>query len=298
VERTNLTHEDELLPPDYTGHPEDDCPDDDIIEESDEEARIEQLLNEQSIEEKKQMSNGNGTPFTTSPSFSPSFGNSGNNGGSAPWERAQQQSTPSWGNSWGTGTSFGSSSNPWNNQSNSNNRQQVGNNQNSPTINTKEKSIIICDAFDCLVETYESNGKPGFLPRAVFDLRPRFDVWEKLASFNPRKIYIIFPSEQLIPSLGDKGASKIVLDYLVLCVSTYLRIPHSECRVLHQKNQYDSKTRLLASIVTGGNKDNFVYVGVNSGRYGLSNRDLSAAREIGIDYIDVFNLLDGYYLYE
>lgn len=302
MERTNKTLEDELLPPDYTGHPEDDCPEDDIIEETDEDARIEQLLNEQSLEEKKQqMSNNNSTPFTSSPSFSPSFANGGNRGSNtAPWEKQQQQSTPSWGSSWGSGSSFGGS-NPWGNNNNqSQQNRNVGNNANSPTINTKTKSIIICDAMDCLVETYESNGKPGYLPRAIFDLKPKFDVWEKLASFNPEKIFIIFPPDQLVPSLGEKSASKVAMEYIVLCVSTYLRIPRSECTVLQQKNQYTPKNKFLASIVQGigRDKEDFVYIGVNSGRYGLSNRDLAAAREVGIDYIDIFNLLDGYYLYE
>lgn len=301
MERTNKTLEDELLPPDYTGHPEDDCPEDDIIEETDEDARIEQLLNEQSLEEKKQqMSNNNSTPFTSSPSFSPSFANGGNRGSNtAPWEKQQQQSTPSWGSSWGSGSSFGGS-NPWGNNNQTQQNRNVGNNTNSPTINTKTKSIIICDAMDCLVETYESNGKPGYLPRAIFDLKPKFDVWEKLASFNPEKIFIIFPPDQLVPSLGEKSASKVAMEYIVLCVSTYLRIPRSECTVLQQKNQYTPKNKFLASIVQGigRNKEDFVYIGVNSGRYGLSNRDLAAAREVGIDYIDIFNLLDGYYLYE
>ncbi len=301
MERTNKTLEDELLPPDYTGHPEDDCPEDDIIEETDEDARIEQLLNEQSLEEKKQqMSNNNSTPFTSSPSFSPSFASGGNRGNNtAPWEKQQQQSTPSWGSSWGSGSSFGGS-NPWGNNNQTQQNRNVGNNTNSPTINTKTKSIIICDAMDCLVETYESNGKPGYLPRAIFDLKPKFDVWEKLASFNPEKIFIIFPPDQLVPSLGEKSASKVAMEYIVLCVSTYLRIPRSECTVLQQKNQYTPKNKFLASIVQGigRNKEDFVYIGVNSGRYGLSNRDLAAAREVGIDYIDIFNLLDGYYLYE
>ena len=108
--------EDELLAPDYNGHPEDDEPLEEI-EESDEDARIEKILNGQEELKEKTMD----APFTP-PSF-PTFG-SGMSGGSigggqqTPWEKAAaeqnraSQSTSGWGSSWGK-PSLGTSSTPW-----------------------------------------------------------------------------------------------------------------------------------------------------------------------------------------
>ena len=307
------------IPPDYS-HEENDGGDllEDItdIDEELEDARIEKLLEDQSefskdlgekTEEKKENNTSMGASFS-------GWGSSSNNGnaGAAPWEQNnQQQSTPSWGqssgwgsgasrpanNGWGTGNSWGNSSPSWGNSGSSNsgnNNQTVDN-----TINSRPKKVVICDALDCLVESYDSNGKPGLIPRAIFDLKPKFDVWEKIASFNPERLYIIFPSGELIPSFGRPQTAKISLEYLAHSISTYLRIPRDCCFILKQMTQNLPKDRTLMSVLKDGpERDDMVYIGIHSGRWGLSARDIQAAHAVGIDYIDMYNLLKGYYEYE
>ena len=41
-----------------------------------------------------------------------------------------------------------------------------------------------------------------------------------------------------------------------------------------------------------------VYIGIHTGRWGLSSRDIDAAHICGIDYIDMYNLIEGKYEYE
>lgn len=280
------------------------------ITDVDDDARIEKLLDEQSaynksldkeVEEKEEKkSNMAATPF----------GN--NNNGGAPWEQNNPQpSTPSWGSGsgWGSGSrgggsswggsswgSGGGNSTPsWGQPSGGGGNQQKV----DTTINSRPKRVVICDALDCLVESYDSNGKPGLIPRAIFDLKPRFDVWEKIASFNPERLYIIFPSGELIPSFGRPQTAKISLEYLAHSISTYLRIPRDCCFILKQMTQNLPKDRTLMSVVKDWpDKDDMVYIGIHSGRWGLSARDITAAHAVGIDYIDMYNLLKGYYEYE
>jgi hypothetical protein len=311
MERTNKIEEenDNLIPPDYTGHPEDDDPLEEIEEtnESDEDARIEAILNNQQHQENISTTIKMDAPFTPSFNSGSRFG-SGNSSGLAPWEqqqKSQSQSTPSW-SSWG---SSGSGSNnqpstPWGSGNTGNNYQSQQ--KIDYTINNKRKRIVVCDALDCLVESYDSNGKPGLLPRAMFDLKPNFKVWEKIASFNPEKVYIIFPSNELVPGLGDKYLARVALEYIVCSITTYLRIPLGDCHVLKQMQQHTPKDRILSSVLEDPNKpgnivcnpDEVVYIGVHSGRWGLSDRDIRAAKIVGIDYIDIYNLLDGKYIYE
>lgn len=314
MERTNKLNkeeEDNLIPPDYTGHPEDDDPLEEIeeIDESDEDARIEEILNNQRQETNTSTTNINtvrmDAPFTPSFNSGSRFGSG--NSGAAPWEqqKSQSQSTPSW-SSWGSSGSGNNNqpSTPWGNGNSGSiyqNQQKV-----DYTINSKQKRIVVCDALDCLVESYDSNGKPGLLPRAMFDLKPKFNVWEKISSFNPEKVYIIFPSNELVPGLGDRYLARVALEYLVCSITTYLRIPLGDCHVLKQMQQHTPKDRILGSVLEDPNKpgniiynpDEVVYIGIHSGRWGLSDRDLRAAKTVGIDYIDMYNLLEGKYIYE
>ncbi len=292
MERTNKLNDEDLIAPDYNGHPEDDDPIEEI-DESIEDKRIEELLKNEQESDIKKMD----APFT--PAGFASFGNSGNSGasnsGTAPWAQNnnKQNQQNSW-NSWGSGSNRGNSSSPW-----SQNQSPVNQQKQDLTINPRLKRVVVCDALDCLVESYDSNGKPGLLPRALFDLKPKFDMWDKIASFNPQRVYIIFPSSRLVPGLGEKKAAEITLEYIVHCVATYMRIPRRDCSILMQMDQATPKDRILSSVVREWpNKEEIVYVGVRSGRWGLSDQDKLAAHIVGIDYIDMFSLLEGYYQYE
>lgn len=304
--------EEKYLPPDYSEYPreEDEDLDDDDIEDYDDEEedenedlRIEKMLDEQSkynedlarsesVElkraEEREMAD---TPFGSSqPWKTGSSNNNSSAGEAAPWEKPAQQSTGF--GSWGSG---GSS---WNNTS-------WGNNSTTQkpavdyTRNDRVKSILIVDALDCLVESYDSNGKPGILPRSIFDLKPKFDVWERLASFNPRRIYVLFPAIGLVPSIGNTESAKIASEYLAQCIAAYLRIPRDLCSIIHVVDNAVKEQNISGILsVNSCGRGEVLYVGVRSGRYGLSSEDISAAKKNGIDYMDLYNLLKGRYEYE
>ena len=299
----------ELIPPDYYGHPEDDDPLEEIIETDDEDARIEKILNDEAADKQaEEQKRKEGSIKMADAPFTPQFGSGqptfGGNGGignnNLPWEQNKpQQQTNTWGNnsSWSGGNRNFGQQRPWNTS------QQPTSSQPQQGIdyrtNQKVKRVIICDALDCLVESYDSAGKPGIIPRALWDLKPKFDVWEKIRSFNPERVYIIFPNYDLIPSLGGKDSTDIALAYFRRSLSAYLRIPEKDCSVLRQMQQHTPKTKFLSSVIWEWKTiEEIVYIGIYSGKYGLSDGDIQAARGVGMDYVDVFNLLQGYYIYE
>lgn len=300
----------ELIPPDYFGHPEDDDPLEEIIEDNDEDARIEKILNDEAVDKQAREQKGKEEPIRMADApFTPQFGQStfgggtigGNNNNTLPWEQSKpQQQTTTWGGStWGNGGrgfSTPGQQRPWGQSQQTPSQQTQGI---DCRTNQKTKRVIICDALDCLVESYDSAGKPGIIPRALWDLKPKFDVWEKIRSFNPMRIYIIFPNYDLIPSLGGKNSTDIALAYLRRSLSAYLRIPERDCSVLRQMQQHTPKENFLLSVNREWqNLEEIVYVGIYSGKYGLSDGDIQAAHQVGMDYVDVFNLLQGYYIYE
>lgn len=284
----------EYIPPDYTGFPGEDDEDefdedfDDELLEDESEIETEQVLDNNVV-----IGNNNSTPFGNGTS---AWGSGGNT--SAPWEKPVNNQ-PAWGSAWGSnnnGTSaWGQSSWGSNNNSMQNNEGNVAQN-----VNLKKKRILICNALDCVVESYDSNGKPGILPRAVFDFKPRFDIWERLASFGAEKVYLIFPPIELIPGLTI-GNLMTAMNYISSGLAAFLRIPSSNCIAVSPqdpKSAMSFSMKCLIPDVNAKNKDDIVFVGVHSGRWGLSSLDLDTAHALGIDYIDMFSLMKGFYQYE
>ena len=286
------------LAPDYDNSDDDDDDfiDEDIDEDGEDES-TENFLDSQEIlkNSSKPMTT---TPFSTSPSnnwaqpsTTPAWGNgssiwggtqqnnssiwNSNNNNSSPSSFWQPQSKPAWGNN---GSNWGS---PWNNSSE---RKEIN----------REKKVIVCDVLDCLVETFQSNGKPGLLPRGIYDIRFRFEVWDKIACFNPEKILAIVPIS-LLNCSNSNESWKVLLEYIVCSLSEYLRAPYQVCQVLLQTKLGQSKEELIELGLTDINREDVICLGVNSGMQGQNNRDRIAAMKCGIDYIDLATFMNSYY---
>jgi hypothetical protein len=287
--------EKQYIAPDYDGHPEDDTEEpadiDEAIVDTEDEGKVEQLIddiNNEEKEEKKVVTSPFGGP-TTSPSPSstpawsptPSFGGGstpafGGGSGTSPWgQRSSGWGSPSGGSMWNGG------------QPKTENKE----------IN-REKKVIFCDFLDCIVETWDSQGRPGYLPRDIYDLKPRFEVWGKLQAFNPELVYSMIPIN-LIPSTNGAQGWLKTLEYFCYGLSSWLRIPYDHCKVLAQTAIGQPKEDLINSILMGGptrvEAKDAIYVGIYSGLAGQSNRDQLAATNCGIDYIDLGILLNNMY---
>lgn len=281
------------IPPDYSdenreiGEVFDEALDEGETDED--EGKIESSLDEQGKQEPKvnqpsMSSNVFGQPstapasgggFGSAPSspFTPSFG-----GGSSPWQQRQG------GSIWGQGSGGG---NIWGGSSTNTQKEQIN----------RDKQIIFCDFLDCVVETYDSQGRPGYLPRDIYDLKPRFEVWQKLAAFNPKQVYAMIPVNLMPNTNGDESWIK-TLEYFCCALSAYLQLPPGSCRILAQTLIGQPKEDLIASILHSGltiNRKDAIYVGIYSGLAGQSNKDQVAADRCGIDYLDLGMLLNNMY---
>ena len=256
------------------------------------EGEIETALDEQQkdTEEKKPINNNKNTMASnvfgqpsTAPSgggfgsspFTPSFGGGA---GSGPWQQ-RQQSSP-----WGTGNT---GSSIWGSGGNNNQKEPIN----------RDKQVIFCDFLDCIVETYDSQGRPGYIPRDIYDLKPRFEVWQKLAAFNPKQIYAMIPVNLMPNTNGDESWIK-TLEYFCCSLSAFLQIPPGSCRILAQTLIGQPKEDLISSILHSGipiGLNDVIYIGIYSGLAGQSNRDQVAAQRCGIDYLDLGILLNNMY---
>lgn len=283
--------EDKYLPPDYEDDDDDDLDDyDEDIDEDGEEEAIENYLDNNQSKNNSTMTTPFGnttTPWGSNPSQTPTWGSNSNNT-SNPWNNNNNNSPGFWGNNsnnpwqkpnWGSGG--------WNNSSGSN--WNIGEKKSID----RNKRIIFCDILDCLVETYQSNGKPGLLPRGIYDIKFRFDVWDKLACFNPEKIFAMVPRSLLNSS--NEVSWKALLEYVVCSLSEYLRAPYHVCQVLLQTEIGQPKENMMMQVLDDLDKNKIIQIGVNSGLYGQNNRDQVAANICGIDYIDLSTFMNSYF---
>lgn len=282
----------------YDGSPTEDEEDDEEpagFDEGDEEEKVNEVLNEQDKLNKRIMQQ---TPFgqsvnswgSSNNQSQFSWGNTATPGSS--WGNTSQQQFPWQRNpspSWGTtsGSSWGGGySSPQNNSWSNNEKREIN----------RQKKVIFCDVLDCLIETFQSNGKPGLLPRGIYDVRLRFEVWDKLACFNPEKIYAIIPGSLLSSSNGS-DSWRVLLDYIICALSEYLRVPYTSCQIIIQSQLGQTKDIIIGSVLEGltYKKEDIIQIGLNSGLYGQSDKDLLAAEKLRIDYLDLGQLLSLYF---
>ncbi|MBP3732377.1 MAG: hypothetical protein J6I84_03945 [Bacilli bacterium] len=287
----------QFIPPDYSDvKDEEEIPYDsdlsgDDDDEDDDLDTDEDIENEEKIEELEQTKKQSvtmtpfGNPQQPTSSWKPTGWNWGAQG-------QQQSTTPS--DFW---------SNPGGNNNPSNGWGQPGSTWGKPSTQAgqqnqqidRTKKVVFIDFFDGLMETYQSQGQPGFIPRAVYDLKPRFEVWNKIIAFSPERVYGLAQKEFLNDINGIEGWTR-VLEGWCCCISSFLRKPYTCTQILLSTSIYQPKDDLIMTTLAGGlKKEDCIYVGLNSGLYNQSNQDFMTAQNCGIDYLDLGQLLNNMY---
>lgn len=280
----------QYLSPDYSGIDEEEDDDesfDDILEEDDEDEGITESILDNTLkkeENPKMFEESSGSNNQPSSSVWTSSNNS-------PWTNNNNNSSwpPSNNSPWSN--SFGSNKSPW-----SNNSTLGGTNNGKSEIN-RNKKFVFCDFLDCLMETYQSNGNPGLLPRDIYDIKPRFNVWSRISAFNPEKVFILFPTN-FIPNTNSSNW-EYMLTYFTKAFEAFVRSSGNTCNVasIAYSQEQNPKSNVIMECINtlGIKKEDSIYIGVYSGGSGQSNVDLVAANYCGIDYVDLNNLLNNMY---
>ena len=272
-----MAEEKVYIPPDYDG---DDDDDDNILDED--EGTIETYYDNKFIAEEKEKPKMNTPVFPNQPPTSTPRWGQQSAGTTFPWQNSQ---TPA-GGMWGTGGSTwrpgGSTTPAW------------GQTTQKEPIN-RNKKVIFIDFLDGIVETLNSNGSPGFLPRDIYDLTPRFDVWQRLSAFNPERVYIMIP-KNLLPSTNGAQGWEATLTYFCCALSSFIRVPYTNCQILVGSVIGQSKESLMLSVINDKNrpifKEDVVCLGIYSGYNGQPDIDKKAAGICGVDYVDLYNLIN------
>jgi len=271
----------EELPFDADLSGDDDDDDGELV--SDEEIEHDKIVEELEEGRKPDMSFGSGFGSPSSkPTWGSGWGDQNNKQENNWWGSGnnQQSGTTGW---WGSGS--GGNNNGWG-------TPRPGSQDGKP-IN-RDKKVIFIDFFDGLMETYQSNGVAGFLPRAVYDLKPRFEVWTKIAAFNPSYVFGIVQKEFLNDINGIEGWT-MVLEGWCCCLSSFLRKQYGCAQILMSTSIYQPKDWVIKNVLENLKREDCIYIGLQSGLYNQSNQDLITAQNCGIDYVDLNQLLNNMY---
>lgn len=297
------------IPPDYSEaikaeqeHPEEDEVLEEMLIDEEDDIKAEKLLDEQAVfndnlQSKEDMSSNGSTPPWGSSSAPWTSGNNQpsstpwqNSGTPSPWNRQQNSGGSSWSSGWGSG---------WNNN---NNNQQNNNSAEAQQIAAQavsqeigHRDIVVIDMIDGLIESYTSEGKPNVFPRAVYDMKFKLDVWDRIASLSPKKVCILLPPGTTVPAFSINSVdSSAAIEYLACSLANYLRLPRKNCILMQLERSDVSKDKVLAAalkISKISDKKQVIYVGVYCGDWGLSTADKDAAGMCGIDSVSIYHLL-------
>ena len=197
--------------------------------------------------------------------------------------------------------------------------QQRGHSQTNQNLIPRRKKIIFCDLIDVLIESESairetnqgyisgSNNfkRTGVMPRGLYDIRLKTEVWGKFAAFGADYIFCI--TNQPEKSKEELRTWKVMTDYIMYALADYLNLPHQNCKCLtkigfdRSSDDVKPKPGLLKKALQTlpinyqYRRDDLIIVGVNSGYQNQPDIDKRMAKKIKVDYIDVTDLLTNYY---
>ena len=198
------------------------------------------------------------------------WGQSGNNN---PWNRGNSgwQASGNGGSTWGH-------SNP---------------NQQAEVLN-RQKKVIICDVLDCLICTQDGTQRLGIIPRDIWDIMPRFDVWLALRRFGYiERIYALIP-KSLMSNNDDYEDWIATLNWLSRALARFLRIDKNCVQIITPAYISQPKREVVDSVLRELPREEMVYIGTQSGFQGQSSIDVDCANSLEIDYIDLGRFLTIY----
>lgn len=158
----------------------------------------------------------------------------------------------------------------------------------------RNKRVVLCDVLDCLICTLEGPQKVGLVPRDIWDVQLRLDVFNSLRRFSYlERIYAMIPKDLITNSASSENWITL-LNWIACSLATFVRIPTQAVQILTQSFIAQPKVDMIGSVIKGVDPGSIVYIGTQSGFVGQSSVDIDAATELGVDYIDLQNFLIQY----
>ena len=228
----------------------------------------------------------NGSSWNSGQSQQNQFGSTWNNNGGSTWNNGGYRPswTPTGGTTWGSNTS-------------TNGKQSL----------PRQKKIIMCDLLDNIIEPLSSQGRPGVSPQGIYDMRIKFEVLDRFRAINPEFLFIL-TNQNFTPGTAGEKVFKAMVDYLVLAIAEYMRIPYENVKCF-VKTGYDIRDpyvkpnvglmqvalKSIPDLKEKYKKEDILVCGSASGLAGQGNRDIEMAKRFGVDYIDIQELLSYYF---
>lgn len=153
----------------------------------------------------------------------------------------------------------------------------------------RNRDTAIIDLIDGAVESLQSNGRRGLIPRGLYDIRLRFDFWDNLINSGAKYFIIVCPNGL------DPNKWKPLYKYIISAMADYMSIPKNNFVLsIPRYDGEDKNVMLLREFekVWVSLKDRTMMIGTRGGSAYESDSDIKLAGFLGIPYysIDEFTI--------
>ena len=163
--------------------------------------------------------------------------------------------------------------------------------------------ILFCEFNDVLVgpKWFAPEGPEeiyGLDPRGVYDLVPKYTVWDVIRQMNPEYVFIITNQPAEFGTIEAEEMSQFIIETSIQ-LARFLRLPSDRCRSFSKfgltRSRYTKPNtglltealRTVKDINRRFKREQIYMLGAQSGGLGESNVDLKTAENFGIKYIPV-----------
>ena len=151
-----------------------------------------------------------------------------------------------------------------------------------PPLPIGHREVVVCNLLDGLYEPYKAENRPGMRPGGIYDLKPKFNVWDKIKFFSPSIICVLVPHYL---------RNSVLVNYVRCCLSDYFMIPPDHI-ILSSYNVRSAKIAATTNFAKmAKDKKDILYVGTYCGEWGLSSEDADVSKLVGIDCVSIYKLL-------
>ncbi len=163
--------------------------------------------------------------------------------------------------------------------------------------------ILFCELNDVLVgpKWFSPEGGEeifGLDPRGIYDLAPKYPVWDVIRQMNPEYVFIITNQPAELGTIEAQEMGEFIME-TANQLARFLRLPSDRCRSFVKfglgRNKFTKPNtglltealRTIRDINRRFTRDQIYMMGAQSGNLGESDVDIKTAENFGIQYIPV-----------
>ena len=156
----------------------------------------------------------------------------------------------------------------------------------------RDRDTAIIDMIDGAVESLQSKGRKGMMPRGLYDVRLRFDLWDFLMNSGAKYIVLSCPNTM------EPRRWMPLYEYVISCMADYMSVPRENFVLAVPRYYGQEKNDLLIDQLKNDwhiIKNRAILIGQKGGGAYESDDDMRLSKILGIPFYQINNFTNNYY---